>query len=660
MQSWMIRFFKSKGKVLYASKGRMRYAFCRPWIGALSVDLLLLVVCLGLGNAACAEETATKGGPQPPGGKWRILVDKVMQPEAKWTTERWMVEATAKAGFNVYCPRQGFDRPDEVRQIAQWCAELGIYYVPWMRASLEAPAGPSAEGKKVVWATGQEQPLWSPNSDELWQWFEKHVTYYAKLRKENPYVLGVFVDFENYAPGRVANLYDLSYDQMIMRQFAEERGLALPQLPPEKRKPWLQDQGLHEAFETFQAERWRARCQAIRRAVDAIEPTLRFCICPAPGTPFMIRAVYPQWATPRAPLMLGDEGTYGRPGRLLTEADALQLNRERLLRNRQIPLEAGIPFLYLGGIDPVVRGADPEFCGKNAVMISETVDGYWVFYEGPQYKVDHPEYWKWFTWANQAVEQGNFQAQHQPRQTPETLLGDLFMGLPSRLELWPLRDGPGMREYPGVNLRHENILVLAAKAGEPVKVELEWVKVGSAISRIIWEARDLRQRPLASGIGELGKPVTVEFVPPSSELIWLAVSAGSGACRVKRSSVPVGIYATNPLRTIFRVERLWFYVPTGRSRFSIRAQGSGSETVRLNVFSPESQLVATGQTSLQDATVSVAAAGPATQGAVWSLEITRADEGVLEDCALYWDSRLPPVLALRADECFAPISARQK
>ena len=32
-----------------------------------------------------------------------------------------------------------------------------------------------------------------------------------------------------------------------------------------------------------------------------------------------------------------------------------------------------------GGIDPAVRGADPEFSGKNAVAISEVTDGYWIF-----------------------------------------------------------------------------------------------------------------------------------------------------------------------------------------------------------------------------------------------------------------------------------------
>jgi hypothetical protein len=80
----------------------------------------------------------------------------------------------------------------------------------------------------------------------------------------------------------------------------------------------------------------------------------------------------------------------------------------------------GIPFLYMGGIDPLVRGADPEFCGKNAVMVSEVSDGYWIFYEGPTYgKPDHEAYWRWLTWANRAIAAGRFEVQREPRETPE-------------------------------------------------------------------------------------------------------------------------------------------------------------------------------------------------------------------------------------------------
>ena len=127
--------------------------------------------------------------------KMTILVDKVMQPQARWTTEEWMVKATAEAGFNVFSPRRGHDRLDEVRQVTEWCRKYGIYHMPWMRGSLNAPGGAEADGKRLVWASGNEQPLWSPNSDEFWNWTNRYIVEYAKISIQNNHLMGVFLDY---------------------------------------------------------------------------------------------------------------------------------------------------------------------------------------------------------------------------------------------------------------------------------------------------------------------------------------------------------------------------------------------------------------------------------------------------------------------------------
>jgi hypothetical protein len=51
------------------------------------------------------------------------------------------------------------------------------------------------------------------------------------------------------------------------------------------------------------------------------------------------------------------------------------------------------------------RNAGPmlalSFSGKNAVMIDQVADGYWVFCEGPGYDGEHEQYFAWFDGANQ-------------------------------------------------------------------------------------------------------------------------------------------------------------------------------------------------------------------------------------------------------------------
>ena len=81
------------------------------------------------------------------------------------------------------------------------------------------------------------------------------------------YLIGVFLDYENYAPGRRWNLYSLSYDNMILNKFATARGIKIPSLAPDARKDWLEQQNLHEAFSEFQIAEWRRR-KALERTQE--------------------------------------------------------------------------------------------------------------------------------------------------------------------------------------------------------------------------------------------------------------------------------------------------------------------------------------------------------------------------------------------------------
>ncbi|MBN2311410.1 MAG: hypothetical protein JXR94_20705 [Candidatus Hydrogenedentes bacterium] len=584
--------------------------------------------------------------------KLTILVDKVMQPEAGWTTEEWMVKASAEAGFNVFSPRKGHDKLDEVRAVTGWCEQYGIYHMPWMRGTLTAPEGPQADGKRVVWANGNEQPLWSPNSDEFWAWTHQYIVEYARISAENKHLMGVFLDYENYAPGRQGNLYSLSYDDTILGKFAEAQGIELPALALADRRPWLTEQGLHDAFEAFQIAHWRDRCRALREAVDAHDPTFQFCIYPAPGTRFMIEATYPEWATERAPIILADPSTYGRPSRFARQERALAANRELLIKRRVAAEEAGIPFIYAGGIDPVVKGADPEFSGKNAVMMSEVTDGYWIFYEGPTYtKQDHAEYWKWFTWANRAIAAGRFDAQHEARETPENWALDVFAAPGQGPALVPPEAG-GAAEYPLVQLRGDNLLVVVVRAGEAVEIGLQNRPVGRYESPLTWEVRNVVGDEVAAGSVAHNESGKAAFTPAEDGLYVIAVSAGGCAYSVTGSTVPVGLHTGDGLRLIRGAEGLYFSVPEGVKKFTIRAQGAGAETVRVNVRNPAGEQVATGQTAInrRDVTIEVAA-GDAASG-VWSLEVTNADEGTLEDNWIKLDAQLAPLLSLVREQVF--------
>ena len=584
--------------------------------------------------------------------KFRILVDKVMQPEEGWVTKEWIVRETAQAGFNVFSPRRGHDRLDEVRQVNEWCKKYGIFHIPWMRGTLGAPRGPAADGKRVLWANGSEQPLWSACSDEFWEWTTKFIVEYAKMSAQSDHLIGVFLDYENYWSGGYGNLYEITYEDAILEPFLKAKGVDRPKLEPGARKSWLEQQELHEAFVEFQVDHWRQRCRKLREDVDKHDPTFQFCIYPAPGTPFMARACYPEWSTEKAPIILADPWVYGRPSRFLPQSEALESNRQKLLDGMKIPQQAKIPFIYSGGIDPVVRGADPEFCGKNAVMISDVTAGYWVFYEGITYDKEHPDYFRWFKWANDKIKTDRLQAWHEPRETPEQWTLDVFNKADGGIRLVAPAVTGERTKFGRATLRRDNLMLVAAKQGQPVEIVLRNRPVGKYKSMLVWDLRNTKMEKIANGTIPHNQEGNIRFTPDADGIYLLGASSGSCAYSVVAANVPIGILTTDGASLIYVAGRMYFHVPKGVAEFRITATGWGAETVRLNVFNPEGEQVATGQTTLRKTTVEVKVPTGTNAGGTWSLATAKADEGVVEDYSIRFTANLPPVLSLDSQLVF--------
>ncbi len=617
-----------------------------------------LAICLLLSAAAAHAAERPEREKLGREVKLRIVVDKVMQKHADWVTEEWMIRASAEAGFNVYSPRQGGEDANAVRRVTRWCGAHGIYHLPWMRGTRRAPAG-TPEAERLVWADGTVSKLYSPNADGLWEWMGRRIVGYAKLAAGDETLLGVFLDYENYEPTGKPNGYALSYDMGILRRFAAERDVDLPaDLPPAERKAWLGEAGLHDAFEAFQVSHWRTRCRALRQAVDRHAPGFRFCVYPAPGTKLMTEAIYPEWAAGRAPLILADATTYGRPPFMPLPA-ALAYNRRKLLERRKVPRQAGIRFAYAGGIDPAVRGADPEFSGKNAVMISQATDGYWIFYEGPTYtREDHRRYWKWFARANRAIAAGNWAFQHEPRESPREWNFQLWKRL-SGFRPGAVRGPAETATRPGgepVLLRGENLLLIAAEKGRRVAVTLGNVPIADYDNVLLWTLRDPSRKLLGTGKVPMKRAGEVGFTPEADGTYMLAVSAGRCAYVVAGADAAVGVYAgpRRPLAAIRGAKRLWFHVPPGTKRFAVGAEGRGRETVRVEVYDAGGTRVAAGETTPDQETVTVPVTVDGREGGTWSLAMTRAETGTLEDASVALSGLAAPVLSLTPETAWRP------
>ena len=523
---------------------------------------------------------------------------------------------------------------------------------PGCEAPSPHPAGSQAEGKRILWASGNEQPLYSPCSDEFWEWTAKYIVEYAKQSAQSDHIIGVFLDYENYIRGGSGNLYHITYENVILEPFLKSKGIEFPKLPPDGRKSWLEEQKLHEEFTQFQIDHWRQRCRRLRAEVDKYDKAFQFCIYPSPGTPFMVQACYQEWSTDAGPIILADPWVYGRPSRYLPQAEALEANKQKLLAGIKKPQEAGIPFLYSGGIDPVVTGADPEFCGKNALMISDVTAGYWVFYEGPKYKKDHPDYFRWFKWANDRITSGDLNAWHEPRETPDEWVLDVFNKAHGGLVPVHSAATGEKAELAPVRFRQENLFLLAGKRGEPVRIDFKNLPVAKYVNVLAWDLRGPKGDKITSGAIPHNQQGTVSFTPPEDAVYFLGASSGSCAYSVLDANVPLAICTGYGASFIHAGGPRYFHVPENTQEFTIKATGWGAETVRVSVFDHEAKQVATGQTTLQKVTVEIPVKAAGGGGKTWSLVTTKADEGVVEDHSIEFSENLPPVLSLTPQHVF--------
>ena len=274
--------------------------------------------------------------------------------------------------------------------------EQGLFYMPWIRGTRVETGDPKLRATDELGRTGS---LASPNADALWDYWRDRILFYARLSREVPSVLGVFLDFENYDRVKIGGgmCYTLSYDEPILRQFAQARGLSLPDRFPRTARVAGEagpDQGIRGVPGGPVA---RAR-RKLRQEVDALNPRFQFVVYPATHSLFIREAVWREWHTKQAPLIMAEVDTYWRHEYDL--AATLERLREIMINAREALDKVDPTIRYMAGLDPIVPGANPEFEGKSAVL-GGFGHGYWVFYEGRTAK--HHRLLCWFKRANDCI-----------------------------------------------------------------------------------------------------------------------------------------------------------------------------------------------------------------------------------------------------------------
>jgi len=502
---------------------------------ALQVALVTLFMLFTAG--AGAQETwetrrAKLGSKEEP---YRILVDKVLMASNEWVMTPEHVAEIKAAGFNVVVPRTGADENERVERVARMAMEQGLFYMPWIRGTRVETGDPKLRATDELGRTGS---LASPNADALWDYWRDRILFYARLSREVPSVLGVFLDFENYDRVKIGGgmCYTLSYDEPILRQFAQARGLSLPDPLPANRAEWLEKQGQTKAFEEFQVGRWRERARKLRQEVDALNPRFQFVVYPATHSLFIREVVWREWHTKQAPLIMAEVDTYWRHEYDL--ADALERLRQIMIKAREALDQVDPAIRYMAGLDPIVSGANPEFEGKSAVLGAEFGHGYWVFYEGPDYHKDHPEYFRWFKRANDHIARRDYSLWRQPAETPNpfdaAVEGKARAVAGAKLVPFNATDPvPQDALERGFIHRTEATYQVLLKQGERLHGELVALQLAHLRHPSVMAIVSPSGKLLTTVRAEVGKPVPIDLVAPEEGVYGIAVSSGRARGQLK-------------------------------------------------------------------------------------------------------------------------------
>jgi len=591
------------------------------------------VAALGLGSALArptAAEWAARRQKLGTEDAYRILVDKVLMKSTGWIMQPAHVAEIRAAGFNVVVPRIGADDNARVRRAAGMAAGEGLFYMPWIRGTRVAKNGPE---QRATATNGQYNQLASPNSAELWDYWHDRILFYAELSRENPAVMGVFLDFENYDKVKIGGgmCYTLSYDAPILRRFAAAQGLQLPEPLPKERGAWLRDQGMTDAFRDYQVNSWRDRCRELRREVDAVNPLFQFVVYPAGHSLFIREAVWREWHTERAPLIMAEVDTYWRTEAKLEQALAKNLG---ILRKRRAELDkVDHSIRYMAGLDPVVTGANPEFEGKSAVMAAESTHGYWVFYEGPAYtKEDHGEYFAWFKRANDGIVDRHYSLWRQPRETPNPLLQDVAKSARKLAgqDLVPFSTDPlpaGELKRIFTHRPRAQYQVLLAK-GERLKGELTALQHAHITSGSLAVVVTPSGTVLGNVTADIGAPAAIDMVAPEAGVYAIAITSGRGKGRLRLENRYVCI--AGPRVTLVGDQTSAYLAPKPGAAaldLSVTTYVPG-EHVQVTLRAPDGTVAVDGNTRSEcPLEVHCAAKGRD----AWRLDLTKAIEDIYVD-----------------------------
>ncbi|QQE10223.1 hypothetical protein JD969_11975 [Planctomycetota bacterium] len=531
--------------------------------------LVLLLACstLRASNLIQSKSNPNKTA-QYNGHKYLVIFDKVLRPIKSSFIKEDVIKKTAEAKFNVYGLRIhhsiiGRTRNNLIKQTADYCQKYNISCMPIERGSFKVTVNEKNDGKCVTWKDGTTSPVLSPNLPEFWDKLESAIKPIAEASKTHSSIIGAFVDFENYYTDRrrLGDYYSVSYDPYSVNAFLVHIKQPQQKLNYNQTYPWIVENKLQQQFVDWQKKLWISKSKELRNNIDKINPNFRFFVYPGETT-FFVDAIYSNWGTEKAPIILAHAGSTYRKTPFTPWHDTVNYCKKRIKFAKEKASKQHLKGQMLSAIYSSNKNLSEEGLGRIAQVIANQTDGYWFFYqdvEGSPYV--HDKIMNAFTQANQAILSRNQPSVHTPLQQPDRWIIDIFTKYKKinagNVPLKYIDNKP--RDYSDINLIRANMLAVKAKKKDLIRLTINIDQSDETSSRADYQIIQNRTHKVIQTNSVNVPTHKIEFIAPEDGLYWIGLNTYFKRYRVMQANAPLALLAKGMSSTFFGDNSLYTF-----------------------------------------------------------------------------------------------------
>lgn len=205
-------------------------------------------------------------------------------------------------------------------------------------------------------------------------------------------------------------------------------------------------------------------------------------------------------------------------------------------------------------------------------------------------------------------------------------------------------------------LRARQTVQIGVGAGEILAFAVRCHRVGRYDNPAEWTLADAAGTVLQSGVVPMGEVADISLPEAKPGVYALTVDAKLNAYSVRSPLRNLSYTASGsfPLKIIFQVPRLHFWVPAGAREIRATVRGQGVEQAAFEIRSADGRTVASGNSKDEEGKATVVVP-PETTGQAWSIELSELPGFTFEDVSLVLDGDLAPIVAEDPARLFLPM-----